>query len=86
MSELAAAITEVTGKRVEYVEIPAAEFVEGAKAAGIDPGFAEMLGMLEQGSARGDWRTGSDDLERLLGRAPTSLVDAVREACAGLGD
>ena len=84
MSELAAAITEVTGKRVEYVEVPVQQFVEGAKAADIDPGFAEMLGVLEQCSARGDWRTDSVDLERLLGRAPTSLVDAVREAYAGL--
>jgi len=44
-----------------------------------------MLGALEGCSARGDWRTDSDDLERLIGRPPTSLADAVREAYAQLG-
>lgn len=85
MSELAAAITEVTETPVDYVELPVEQFVERAKAAGIDPGFAEMLGALEGCSARGDWRTYSDDLERLIGRPPTSLADAVREAYAQLG-
>lgn len=80
MSDLAATITEVTGATVVYRDHTPAELTESMVAAGADRATAEFVASLEASLARGELETDSPALENLLGRAPTSLADAVRAA------
>ncbi|GLZ51573.1 SDR family oxidoreductase [Actinomycetospora sp. NBRC 106378] len=80
MSDLAATITEVTGTTVVYRDLSPEAFVESMVDVGVDRGTAEFVAALETSIARGELETDSPALENLLGRAPTSLADAVRAA------
>jgi len=80
MSELAATITEVTGKEVVYRDLSPEAFTDHLRAAGLDDDTAGFVTALELSVARGELETDSPALVDLLGRAPTSLADAVRAA------
>lgn len=80
MSELAAAITEVTGTEVTYRDLSAEEYTDVLRSAGMDEDTAAFVTGLELSTARGELETDSPALENLLGRAPTSLHDAIRAA------
>jgi NAD(P)H dehydrogenase (quinone) len=80
MTEFAATVTEVTGTEVTYRDVSPQEFTELLRSAGMDEASAGFVAALELSAARGELETDSPALENLLGRAPTSLVDAVRAA------
>jgi NAD(P)H dehydrogenase (quinone) len=80
MTELAAAITDVTGTEVTYRDVSPEEFTDILRSAGMDEGTAGFVAALEASTARGELETDSPALENLLGRAPTSLNDAIRAA------
>ncbi|MDL5159604.1 SDR family oxidoreductase [Actinomycetospora termitidis] len=80
MSDLAETITQVTGTKVVYRDLAPDEFTEALVAAGADQATAQFVTALELSTARGELETDSPALENLLGRAPTSLEDAVRAA------
>ncbi len=84
MPELAAAITEVTGRAVEYRGLPSSEHLAALSAAGLDEGTAGFVVALDANVAEGalaDNSTG--DLRRLIGRPTAPLVDGLRAATAG---
>jgi NAD(P)H dehydrogenase (quinone) len=78
--ELAAAVTEVTGATVVATELPPDRLRETLVSAGLDEGTAGFLVAVEANIADGALDTDSGDLARLLGRSPTSLVEALRAA------
>ena len=80
LSELAAAITDVTGTKVAYRDVTAEELTAVLRGAGLDDATAGFVVGLEESVARGDLDVRSDDLERLLGRPAATLVDALRAA------
>ena len=80
LSELAATITDVTGTKVAYRDVTADELTAVLRGSGLDDGTAGFVVALEESVARGDLDLRSDDLERLLGRPATTLVDALRAA------
>ncbi|GAA4913469.1 NAD(P)H dehydrogenase (quinone) [Actinomycetospora succinea] len=80
MADLAATITEVTGTQVTYRDLAPAEFTDVLRSAGMDEDTARFVTALEESTAKGELETDSPALENLLGRAPTSLEDAVRAA------
>ncbi|MBO1756688.1 SDR family oxidoreductase [Allobranchiibius sp. CTAmp26] len=82
MSELAAAVSEVTGSTVVYRDVPAAEYVAVLRGNGLDEATAQFVASIDTSIAHGDLETSSDDLTRLLGRAATPLADVVRAAHA----
>jgi NAD(P)H dehydrogenase (quinone) len=80
MAELAEAVTEVTGTTVRYRDLAPDELVAALTGNGAPEATAEFVAALDSSIARGELDTPPDALTRLLGRAPTSLVDAVRAA------
>lgn len=80
MSELAAEVSRATGTSVEYRDLPADEYARVLAGAGVPEEFAAILADSDVGIARGDLAVTSDDLRTLIGRAPTSLADAVAAA------
>jgi NAD(P)H dehydrogenase (quinone) len=80
LAELAATITEVTGTTVTYRDLSGDEYTDLLVGVGMDRSTAEFVASLDLSAARGELQTDSPALTNLLGRAPTSLVDAVRVA------
>jgi len=79
-SDLAAAITEVTGTPVAYHNVTVPELVAIYTAAGMDEHTAAFIADFDAGTATGDWNITGDDLAHLLGRPPITLTDAIRAA------
>jgi len=82
MPELAAAITEVTGRPVEYRDVSTAEHVAALTAAGLDEGTAGFVAALDANTADGELADTTGDLSRLIGRPTTPLVEGLRAATA----
>lgn len=78
--ELAAAVTEVTGTKVVYRDLPPARYAAALGEAGLDAATAEFVAAIDASIATGDLETGSDDLTRLIGRPTGSLSAAVAAA------
>jgi NAD(P)H dehydrogenase (quinone) len=80
-TELAAAVTEATGTKVTYRDLPAEAYAAVLREqAGLDAATAEFVAGIDTSIARGDLETGSDDLARLIGRVPGSLAAALAAA------
>ncbi len=80
LNDLAAQVTEVTGTKVAYRSVTVAELVAILETVGLDRPRAEFVAAVDEGVARGDVYTDSDDLARLIGRPSTPLVNAIRTA------
>jgi uncharacterized protein YbjT (DUF2867 family) len=78
--ELARALTAATGIRVLYRDFPAGEYAQALQVAGERPEAAGFIAAVDESIRRGELETDSDDLARLLGRAPTPLADAIHAA------
>ena len=82
LTEYAAALTDATGTAVAYRDLPAAEYAAALVAAGLPEGYAAVLADSDEGLERGELRTDSGDLARLLGRPTTTPAEAIRAALA----
>lgn len=89
LPELARIITEVTGTRVTYRDLPAGAYASWLQQAGLDEATAHFVAALDASVARGDLETSSQDLAQLLGHPATRLAevvgaarDAIRNAAA----
>lgn len=80
LTDLAATITEVTGTQVSYRDLSGDDFTALLTDTGMGADTAGFVASLDLSAARGELETDSPALENLLGRAPTSLTDAVRAA------
>lgn len=80
MAELAETITQVSGTKVVYQDLPAEEYAKALAGFGVPEAMAGVLADSDQGVKRGELANGSGDLARLLGRPTTALANAVRAA------
>jgi len=83
LPELARVISEVTGTKVTYRDLPVEEYASWLRDAGLDEASARFVAALDASIAHGDLETNSQDLARLLGRPATPLTDVVRAARGG---
>jgi uncharacterized protein YbjT (DUF2867 family) len=81
-AEAAALIARETGRPVTYVPLDVADYVAGAVAAGLPAEEAEPLGRLFAEVLDGRNEHLTDDVRRVLGRAPRPFADVVRNAAA----
>jgi NAD(P)H dehydrogenase (quinone) len=81
---LAQVITEVTGTKVTYRDLPAQEYVSWLQRAGLDEATARFVAALDVSIARGDLETSSRDLEQLLGRPAMTLAEVAAAAHAAV--
>lgn len=86
LPELARVITEVTGIKVTYHDLPAGEYASWLQRAGLDEATARFVAALDASVARGDLETSSQDLAHLLGRPATPLTEVVGTAQHGVLD
>lgn len=80
MGELADAVTTATGRTVTYTDLPVEQFTAVLVGAGLPEPVAAVFADGDRGLAQGELLTEGSDLERLIGRAPTTLSDALAAA------
>ncbi len=83
--DLATAVSAATGRSIGYRDLPADEYVAVLTQAGIPEPYAQALADSDQGIARGELLVSSGDLARLIGRAATTLSQAVQQAAQVAG-
>ncbi|HEX4790413.1 MAG TPA: SDR family oxidoreductase [Actinospica sp.] len=84
LAELAAEIGAQAGRPVKYVDLPEAELAQTLAGFGIPAEMAAVLADADRGLSRGELRTDSGDLKRLIGRPTTSAKEAVAAALRAL--
>jgi NAD(P)H dehydrogenase (quinone) len=80
MTELAAEVSRQSGRQVTYTDLPVEKYTEVLVGAGLPEPVAAILADADHGVARGELYVEGNDLEKLIGRPPTPLADAVRAA------
>jgi len=84
MTELADVVSAATGRTVTYTDLPVEQYAELLVGAGLPEPVAVVLADGDRGAAAGELLVEGGDLEKLLGRTPRSLSDAVAAAVAEL--
>ncbi|CCV14631.1 SDR family oxidoreductase [Mesorhizobium sp. STM 4661] len=86
VAEIAALVTEVTGKPLEVIQLPDEALTEGVKAAGIPEDFARIIVSFDANTRSGRINMVTDAIETLSGKKPQSLkqfLEANKTALAG---
>jgi uncharacterized protein YbjT (DUF2867 family) len=81
-AEAASELSRATGRRIDYVQVPHDDFVEGARASGAPSDVVWMLDYLFATVLDGRNAHLTDGVERALGRRPKSFADYARDAAA----
>ncbi|WP_312278919.1 SDR family oxidoreductase [Kosakonia cowanii] len=79
LSDLAALLSEASGKKVVYQNLSEADFAAALKGAGLPDGLAEMLANSDIGASKGGLFDDSQTLSKLIGRPTTSIADSVND-------
>jgi NAD(P)H dehydrogenase (quinone) len=79
-TDLAAAMSEVTGKPVTYQPVSPEQYQGILTGAGLDEGTAAFLAALDQNMGAGIMASTGDDLVRLIGHPTMSLTEGLRQA------
>lgn len=80
MTDLADAVSAATGRTVSYTDLPVEQYAAVLVGAGLPEPVAAVFADGDRGVAEGELFTDGNDLEKLIGRAPTSLTDALAAA------
>jgi uncharacterized protein YbjT (DUF2867 family) len=72
-AEQAEVLTEVSGKQIEYVDVPKEAAEAAMKEAGMDDWTAEKLAEIMAWFAEGHYATVTDTVERVTGQKPRTF-------------
>ena len=73
--EIAAMLSEITGKQIKYVDIPVEALKENIVKAGMPNEIAELMASIAESMKAGEFDFIDPTLEKLLGRKPVDLKD-----------
>lgn len=73
VGEIAALVSEVTGKPLEVIQLPDEALTEGVKAAGVPEDFARIIVSFDANTRAGRIAEVTDAVEKLSGRTPRTL-------------
>jgi NAD(P)H dehydrogenase (quinone) len=80
LTELAAMITEYSGKAVQYQNLPEEDYKNALVEAGFPEPFAALLADSDVGASKGGLFNESRQLSQLIGRATIPMTDLVKSA------
>ena len=78
MQDLAAEVSKQTGKNIEFVNLPEAEYAQKLQEIGLPEGMAKAFASLDYSASKNDLHDESGELARLINRPTTSLSQAVK--------
>lgn len=82
-ADIAAILSRIVGKTVPYVAISEQDYVNARAAEGLPEFVARFVLGWVHGMNRGEWDQQTGDLEALLGRAPTTPEQYLRQTYPG---
>ncbi|QDK39334.1 SDR family oxidoreductase [Bdellovibrio sp. NC01] len=82
MPQFAEELSKVSGKKVEYKDMPAADYEKLLASFGLPAPVAHMLADSDEGISRGELAMEKNDLENLIHRPLTSLQAVLKNALA----
>jgi NAD(P)H dehydrogenase (quinone) len=85
MAEIAALIGQATGRDVAYVDLPVEAYTEVLSNAGLPAPIDAIIADSSAAVGRGELRTDSGDLSRLIGRPTTPVAEGIRAGVAAAG-
>jgi len=77
LAEFSAEVAHQSGKKVDYVNLPEAEFAKALLGAGLPEGLAYMLADSDAGAEKGGLFDDSHTLSKLIGRPTTPVKDVI---------
>lgn len=80
LAELAAEVSQQTGKEIGYVNLPEADYASALEQAGLPAPLAHMLADSDTGASQGGLYDKSQTLSGLIGRSTTTIAESVKEA------
>tara|TARA_R110000764_G_scaffold239667_1_gene339620 strand:- start:1612 stop:2457 length:846 start_codon:yes stop_codon:yes gene_type:complete len=78
MQDLAAEVSKQTGKNIEFVNLPEAEYAQKLQEIRLPEGMAKAFASLDYSASKNDLHDESGELARLINRPTTSLSQAVK--------
>ena len=84
LNEIADFLGELSGKHVKYLNPSKAEYLETVTKAGLPQEYAEMIASFSQAIEQGEFEAADTDLERLLGRKPTSIFNYLKQVYSSM--
>ncbi|MGW0246264.1 SDR family oxidoreductase [Nocardia goodfellowii] len=80
MTEFAAALSDAAGRQITYTDVPVEQYSHILVGAGLPAPMAAAFADSDRGVAEGQLYVEGNDLERLIGRTPTSMPEALAAA------
>ncbi len=80
LAELAAEISQKTGKEIGYVNLPEGDYASALEQAGLPAPLAHMLADSDTGASQGGLYDNSQTLSGLIGRPTTTIAESVKKA------
>ncbi|MBI2810718.1 MAG: NmrA family NAD(P)-binding protein [Candidatus Melainabacteria bacterium] len=77
MADVASVLSEIHGKKIEYVRISPEEFIKTGTAKGAPIHVLEFVAAWLMAIERGEFSEVTKDLENILGRKPESIRDVI---------
>ena len=77
LTEFTAEIARQSGKKVDYINLPEAEFAKALLGAGLPEGLATMLADSDAGAEKGGLFDDAHTLSKLIGRPTTPFKDVI---------
>ncbi|MCR9003614.1 SDR family oxidoreductase [Rahnella perminowiae] len=77
LAEFTAEIARQSGKKVDYINLPEADFAKALLGAGLPEGLANMLADSDAGAGKGGLFDDSQTLSKLIGRPTTPVKDVI---------
>lgn len=84
LNEIASFLGELSGKQVRYLNPSKAEYLETVMKAGLPQEYAEMIVSFSEAIEQGEFEAEDTDLERLLGRKPTSIFNYLKQVYSSM--
>jgi NAD(P)H dehydrogenase (quinone) len=78
LQDAAAMLSELTGKSIAYTKPSTALYTETLTKAGVPTEYVGMFAGFSEAISQGEFETSSTDLEKLLGRKPTTLKEYLK--------
>lgn len=72
-SDIAKILSEVSGKKIVYVNPTKEQYVENATKAGLPSAYVDVFAGFGEAISQGEFATQSGQLEKIIGRKPVSL-------------